>query len=347
MFYSLAVKEVSKLTPNSVAITFTIPDDLLGEFRFSAGQYITIKHVINNVEVRRAYSISSSPEEKDITIGVKKVENGTFSVYANTDIKVGDVLEIMAPEGRFVYNPTNEQDNVCAFAAGSGITPIMSIAKTVLRNNPKSTFLLVYGNKNQEETMFYEEIIRMSNEFKERFSIQFITSRAKEDDCLFGRIDTSNINYVIKNRFSSQDYKAFYLCGPEGMINLVSDVLKSKGIEEGRIFHELFTSPEEESALTEELEGTTAVIVQVDDETHSFKMDQNTTILDAVLEEGLDAPYSCQGGVCSTCIAKITEGEAKMEKNQILTDGEIKEGLVLTCQAHPITPTIKVDYDDV
>lgn len=347
MFYSLVVNEVRTLTSNSVAITFSIPEELSDVFQFSAGQYITLKHSINGEEVRRAYSISSSPDQKDITIGVKRVENGTFSVYANSEIKVGDVLEVMPPEGRFIYIPNGTFDNICAFAAGSGITPIMSIAKTVLQSNPKSTFLLVYGNKNQDETMFYEELSNMMTEFNGRLEIQFVTSRENKANGLFGRIDKSNSNYIIKNTANFEKYTSFYLCGPEGMINVVSDVLQAQGISEEAIYHELFTSPEEENSISSNLEGTTTVEVLLDDEIHSFQMDQNTTILDAVLERDLDAPYSCQGGVCSTCIAKITEGEAKMEKNQILTDSEINEGLVLTCQAHPISSKIKVDYDDV
>ncbi|MGB5172668.1 MAG: ferredoxin--NADP reductase [Eudoraea sp.] len=347
MFYSLTVNEVKSLTPNSVAITFSIPSNLNEVFSFTSGQYITIKHIIKNEEIRRAYSISSSPKEKDITVGIKKVTGGIFSEYANSEIKIGDVLEVMPPEGRFVYTPANSKEDICAFAAGSGITPIMSIAKTVLSSHSENTFSLVYGNKSLEETMFYKELVQMLEAYKDRFFIQFVTSRAKEDDCLFGRIDLSNINYIIKNKFDVQGFKSVYLCGPEGMINVVTEVLKSKGVEESSIYHELFTSSEEESSESSVSEGNTSVSIVLDDEIHTFDMNQSATILDAVLEEGLDAPYSCQGGVCSTCIARITEGEAKMEKNQILTDGEINEGLVLTCQAHPTTSSIKVDYDDV
>ncbi len=346
-FYSLTIDKISRLTPNSVAVSFAIPKELENIFVFEAGQYITIKHKINDEEIRRAYSISSSPEDKHITIGVKKVPGGRFSVHANSNLKEGDQLQVMAPEGRFVYQPSYNPENICAIAAGSGITPIMSIARTVLKSHPENTFVLVYGNQNKSETMFLDEILELKNDYKDRFTVQFVYSRAREDDSLFGRIDASVINFVLKNKFKETRFKTFYLCGPEDMINLTRDTLKVNGIAEDSIYFELFTTTENEAAKTITPEGKTTVEVLLDDEKYSFSMDKSSTILDAVLDEDLDAPYSCQGGVCSTCIARITEGEAKMDKNQILTDSEIAEGFVLTCQAHPVTATIKVDYDDV
>ncbi|NNL03070.1 MAG: ferredoxin--NADP reductase [Eudoraea sp.] len=346
-FYSLTIDKISRLTPNSVAVSFAIPKELENIFVFEAGQYITIKHKINGEEVRRAYSISSSPENKHITIGIKKVPEGRFSVYANTSLSEGDQLLVMPPEGRFIYKNSPEQENICAFAAGSGITPIMSIARTVLKSHPQNTFVLVFGNQNKSEAMFLDEILELKSDYKDRFTVQFVYSRAREDDSLFGRIDASVINFVIKNKFKETRFKTFYLCGPEDMINLTRDTLKVNGIAEDAIYFELFTTTENDAAETISPEGKTTVEVLLDDEEYSFSMDKSSTILDAVLDEDLDAPYSCQGGVCSTCIARITEGEAKMDKNQILTDSEIAEGLVLTCQAHPVTATIKVDYDDV
>ena len=346
-FYSLTIDKISPLTPNAVAVSFAIPKELENKFVFEAGQYITIKHKINGEEVRRAYSISSSPEEKYITIGIKKVPEGRFSSYANTTLNEGDQLLVMPPEGRFVYKNSPEQENICAFAAGSGITPIMSIARTVLKSHPENTFVLVYGNQNKSETMFLDEILELENDYKDRFTVQFVYSRAREDDTLFGRIDTSVINFVLKNKFKETRFNTFYLCGPEDMINLTRDTLNVNGIAEDAINFELFTTTLNDSTETIQPEGKTTVEVLLDDEEYSFSMDKSSTILDAVLDEDLDAPYSCQGGVCSTCIARITEGEAKMDKNQILTDSEIAEGLVLTCQAHPVTATIKVDYDDV
>ena len=346
-FHALKIASTEVLTPNSVALTFEITSDLKDTFSFTAGQYITLKHEVNGAEVRRAYSISSSPFSGQITVGIKKVPNGTFSVYANEQLKAGDVLEVMVPEGRFVFEPNPSPKNVAAFAAGSGITPIMSIAQTVLESHPESTFVLVFGNQNPDEAMYLKDLEELHKKYSDRFFIQKVYSRSQEEGALFGRIETSTVNFIVKNKFKETAFDAFYLCGPEEMINTVSDTLKNNGVSEDKILFELFTASESEDTLAENLDGKTQVEVVVDDETFSFAMDKKSLVLDAVLKEKIDAPYSCQGGVCSSCIARITEGKAEMVKNQILTDGEVAEGLTLTCQAHPLTPTLKVDYDDV
>lgn len=346
-FYSLTVKNIKKLTPSAVAITFDIPKDLIQTFAFTAGQYITIKKEIKGEELRRAYSISSSPKKDTITIGVKKVDRGGFSDYAHSKLAEGDVLEVMPPEGRFVFNPTESPKNIAAFAAGSGITPIMSITKTVLDSNPANTFVLVYGNKSYEETMFYTDLVNLQLNYTNRFFIYFTNSQAQEKDSLFGRIDTSTVNFALKNKHKDVPFDAYYLCGPEAMIHKVTDTLKENGVAADKILFELFTATEIKEELSVTAEGETQIEVLVDDETFSFTMDKKMVVLDAVLKENIDAPYSCQGGVCSSCIARVTEGKAEMANNQILTDGEIEEGFILTCQAHPLTPTLKVDYDDV
>jgi len=346
-FYSLRVKQIKKLTPSSVAITFDIPKDLAQVFAFEAGQYITIKKDIKGKELRRAYSISSSPKNESITIGVKKVDRGGFSDYAHSKLAVGDSLEVMPPEGRFIFKQSDQVKSVAAFAAGSGITPIMSIAKTVLDSNKSNKFVLVYGNKSYEETMFYTDLVKLELDYSNRFFIYFTNSQAMEENSLFGRIETSTVNYALKNKHKDTNFDAFYLCGPEKMIHTVTDTLVDNGISKDKIHFELFTATEIKDELQVGAEGETQVEVVVDDETFSFTMDKKMLVLDAVLKENIDAPYSCQGGVCSSCIAKITEGKAEMVQNQILTDGEIADGLILTCQAHALTPTLKVDYDDV
>ncbi len=345
--HALKISAVDQLTPNAVALTFEVPQELKDTYSFKAGQYITLKYPLNGKELRRAYSISSAPSSGKLTVGIKKMPGGTFSVFANENLKAGDVLEVMHPEGRFVFEQTSDKKHVAAFAAGSGITPIMSIAETVLESNPKNTFVLVFGNQNPEETMYFKKIQTLKEQYSERFFVQYVYSRAHEEDALFGRIERSTVNFVIKNKFKETPFDAFYLCGPEEMIHAVSDTLKDNGVSPDKIHFELFTSSDEEDELAENLEGKTKVEVTLDDETFSLVMDRKQVVLDAVLDEDIDAPYSCQGGVCSTCIARITEGKAEMAKNQILTDGEVAEGLILTCQAHPLTPTLKVDYDDV
>jgi ring-1,2-phenylacetyl-CoA epoxidase subunit PaaE len=346
-FHSLTVKKIKKLTPSSVAITFDIPKDLIQTFQFEAGQYITIKKEIKGKELRRAYSISSSPKQESITIGVKKVDRGGFSDYAHSKLAVGDSLEVMPPDGRFTFVPSEEFKNIAAFAAGSGITPMMSIAKTVLDSNPKNKFVLVYGNKSYEETMFYTDLVKLQLDYSDRFFVYFTNSQAMEENSLVGRIDTSTVNYALKNKQKDVDFDAFYLCGPEQMIHKVTDTLVDNGISKDKILFELFTATETKGELPVSAEGETQIEVVVDDETFSFTMDKKMLVLDAVLKENIDAPYSCQGGVCSSCIARVTEGKAEMVKNQILTDGEIEDGFILTCQAHAVTHTLKVDYDDV
>lgn len=343
-FQTLVISEVKKETPNSVSISFKIPENLKETFAFKAGQYITIKHLNGDKEIRRAYSICSSPKSGQLRVGVKKVEKGVFSQYANEKLKAGDTLEVMPPTGKFLLEPNLK--NYVAFAAGSGITPVLSLIKSTLEEMPQSTFLLVYGNQTKEETMFYNEIMELQKQFPNRFSVEFVFSRKLEDHAKFGRIDRSVVNFFLKNKYAKTSYESFYLCGPEEMVDEVSSTLKYNGINSKQIHHELFSTAEK-GLLIEKHDGNTSITVILDDEEETFEMPQTKSILEAALDEGLDAPYSCQGGICSTCIARLKEGKAEMRKNQILTEAEIADGLILTCQAHPTTPKVVVDYDDV
>lgn len=346
-FHKLQVTAVEQLTPNAVALSFEVPSEFQEQFKFTAGQYITLSKAINGEAVRRSYSISSSPASGILTVGIKKIPNGTFSKYANETIVVGDTIDVMAPEGRFVFEPKEKAQTIAAFAAGSGITPIMSIARTVLESNEENTFVLAYGNQTPEETMYLDALKTLQQEYDGRFFIQWVYSRSTEPEALFGRIERSTVNLILKNRFKAYSFDSFYLCGPEAMIDVVSKTLQENGISEDQILFELFTSSDTEDTLAQDLEGKTNVTVVLDDEAHQLIMDKKEVVLDAVLKRDIDAPYSCQGGVCSSCIARITEGKAEMAKNQILTDSEVAEGLILTCQAHPLTATLGIDYDDV
>ncbi|WP_424492830.1 2Fe-2S iron-sulfur cluster-binding protein [Salinimicrobium sp. GXAS 041] len=347
-FYSLKIKEIIRETPKAVSIAFEIPEELKQKFSFKAGQYITVKTNIDGKEVRRAYSLCSPPTGDSFKVTVKEVKDGTFSVIANNKLKAGDMLEVHPPEGKFVFEPENHEkpQTYAAFAAGSGITPVLSILKTVLREEPLSRFILVYGNRTPDETIFFKELLELQAKFPERLFIEFVYSRCNEENCHYGRIDKATVNYVTKNKFKSEDFRKFYLCGPETMIDLVKEVLLENGIPKENIAFELF-STSDEGEVQANLEGSTELTIMVDDEETTFKMAQTATVLEAALEQGLDVPYSCQGGICSSCVARITEGKAEMQKNSILVDSEIEEGLVLTCQAHPTTSTLKVDYDDV
>lgn len=345
-FYSLKIKEIIRETPKAVSLSFELPEELKGKFEYKAGQYVTLRTEIEGKEVRRAYSLCSAPGSEDFKVTVKEVPGGKFSVLANNKLKAGDALDVFSPEGKFFYEPAKQPNAYAAFAAGSGITPVMAIIKSVLKNEPESQFVLVYGNKTPEETIFFKELLELQANHPEQLFIEFVYSKAREDHAGFGRIDTSTVNYILKNRFKDLDFREFYLCGPEEMIDKVREVLKENGVSGEKINFELFTV-KDTGSVQAVLAGETTLTILVDDEETTFTMDQKETVLDAALENDLDVPYSCQGGICSSCIARIKEGKAEMRKNQILTDSEIAEGLILTCQAHPLTPVLKVDYDDV
>ena len=347
-FYTLTIKELKKETLNAVSLVFDIPLELKNEFQFKAGQYLNIKKTIAGKELRRAYSICSSPNSGELRIAIKAVDNGTFSVFANTILKEGDTLEVQKPEGKFILETsTSHSKNYLAIAAGSGITPIMAMVKDVLAKEPNSTFTLIYGNKTVSETIFKSEIDKLASTFQKQFNIQYVYSREQQENALFGRIDTGNINYIVKNKFKNLTFNNAFLCGPEQMIETAKETLLENGFNENTILFELFSTPTSSNESTQTFEGSCQITVLVDDEETSFNMETKTSILTAVLKEGIDAPYSCQGGICSSCLAKVTEGKAVMDKNTILTEEEIKDGFILTCQAHPITEKITVDYDDV
>ncbi len=350
-FYKLSIKEIQQETENAVSILFDIPENLQQEFSFIPGQYITIKKELSGKEVRRAYSICSSIKSNSIKIGVKAVDKGTFSVFATTNLKIGDVLEVSPPEGRFTLNPDTDHQNYLAFVAGSGITPVLSMIKSVLEAETNSTFVLVYGNKSSDKTMFKAEINQLLKEYPEQLSVYYIFSEVRDNNTLFGRIDTSTVNYILKNKHKETDFTEFFLCGPVSMIDTVKIDLLDKGISEDVIHFELFSTKIEATdtldAVEESLNGDAMITVVLDDVEETFSMKKEKTVLDVVLAKGLDAPYSCQGGICSSCLAQVTEGKAIMDTNTILSDEEVKEGLILTCQAHPTTDKITIDYDAV
>ena len=349
-FHNLSVQEITRETNKSISISFNVPSDLKESFSFKAGQYITLKTNVDGHEVRRDYSLCSSPKSGELKIAIKEVKDGTFSAYANTKIKVGDVLQVAPPKGRFIFEPNDSKTkNIAAFAAGSGITPVLSIIKCALEEEIHSKVILVYGNKTTGDTMFLNELLELQHKYKDRLSIQFVFSQTQEEDAIFGRIEKSTVNLIVKNKYKHIDIDAFYLCGPEAMIQTVKHVLSDNGVDENRIHFELFKAAKPVDIVEEEdvESGNTKITIIVDDEETTFEMSKKQTILEAALDEDLDAPYSCQGGICSSCLARIKEGEATMRQNNILTEKEIAQGLILTCQAHPTTPTIVVDYDDI
>ncbi|WP_019037674.1 ferredoxin--NADP reductase [Psychroflexus tropicus] len=344
-FHTLSVQKINRQTDKAVNIIFKVPSELASEYSFKAGQYLSLETNINGEDVRRSYSISSQ-EGESLGIVVKAIPDGKFSNYANSELKEGDDLQVHPAEGKFILPESFDNKTFVAFAAGSGITPVMSMISTVLSQSDSAKFVLAYGNKSPEQTIFLQELLSLQKDFPERFFIEFIYSETQEDDAKFGRIDKGTVNYVIKNKYDGFDFSEYYICGPEAMIDTVKQTLKDAGIAEDKVKYELFFS-KEEGEVEASTDGKTKLTVIVDDEEFELSMDQNDVILDAVLAEDIDAPYSCQGGICSSCVAKITEGTAEMRKNQILTDDELEEGLVLTCQAQPTSAKVVVDYDDI
>ena len=345
-FHALKVSAIERLTPDSVRLTLEIPEGLRSDFSFLPGQYLSLQTEIEGKEVRRAYSICSGSDQTALEVGVKKVPDGLFSSFVNDQLAVGDELTVHLPEGRFILDPANETGTYCAFASGSGITPVLSMIKSALKANAQNKFVLVYGNRSLKDTMFRSDLEELLKTYPEQFKIEWMYSREKQDNALFGRIQRSVVNYLLKNKYGEWNFDKFFICGPGEMIDEVAETLTERGIEKDAVLFERFTSSDEgeEVSVTE---GQVAITIIVDDESEELSCQSGTTILQAAIDEGIDVPYSCQGGICSSCIAKVTEGKAEMQKNQILTDTEVEGGLVLTCQAIPVTAKVVVDYDDV
>lgn len=350
-FYHLSIKNITKETYNSVAIEFNIPESLKSTFSFTPGQYITIQTTLNGEQIRRDYSICCAQNSGELKVGIKAVENGLFSQYATKELKIGNELEVSEPRGRFLLNTNaTHQKNYAAFVAGSGITPVLSMIKSALAIEPNSTFVLVYGNKTLEDVMFKNDLELLKETYSDRFSVYYSFSKSNLENHFSGRIDETIVQKVIKELHGNIIFDDYFLCGPEAMINLVKESLAISGVAKNNIHFELFTAPTEDNSAKQSepeiLTGDAEITIILDDDEDTFTMKPAHTILDAALKKGLDAPYSCQGGICSSCIARVTEGKAVMTKNTILDEDEVAEGLILTCQAHPVTNTIKVDFDD-
>ncbi len=356
-FHRLKVKDIRKETPDCISIAFEIPADLQKEFAFTQGQNITIKKDLEGEELRRSYSICSSPFDKELRIAVKHVTGGKFSAWANTHLKKTELLELLPPTGNFftALNPNNKK-NYLAFAAGSGITPLLSIIKTTLLTEPGSHFTLVFGNKNRASIIFREELDALKNKFVDRLSVHHILSRELTETAFnSGRVDRDKCNELFNKLININDCDEFFLCGPEAMIFSIKEYLEEKGIDKKKIHFELFTTPDQKknqaapqtSIIKKELEGMTSrVTIKLDGIGFDFDLAYNgEAILDAALRLGTDLPFSCKGGVCATCRAKLLEGKVEMDNNYALEPEELKNGFILTCQSHPRTERVIVDYD--
>lgn len=353
-FHTLTIKDIEQETADCISIAFDIPEHLKNEFQFIQGQNITIKKNINGEEIRRSYSICTSPFENELRVAVKKMSNGIFSTYANTILKKGDLLEVLPPTGRF-FTPLspNHQKNYIAFAAGSGITPILSIIKTTLATEPKSSFTLVYGNRNRADIIFKEALEAIKDKYVERFTLHYILSKELIDTPInYGRIDHDKCKYLFSTVLRSNWFNEYFICGPAEMIFTVRDFLAAEKVDSKNIHFELFTTPDEsqkknivQNNISKKTENS-QITIKLDGASLCFDLAYNgDSILDTALEQGVDLPYACKGGVCCTCRAKLIEGEVEMDTNYALEPDEIAAGFILTCQSHPRSKKVVIDFD--
>jgi ring-1,2-phenylacetyl-CoA epoxidase subunit PaaE len=351
-FHSLQIKNLRQETKSCVSISFEIPTELQGDFRYQSGQYLTLRSQINNEDVRRSYSLCSSPSDHEWRVAIKQVENGIFSTYALNELKEGDVLDVMNPMGNFkLETDSNHSKSYVLFAAGSGVTPIFSIAKSVLREEPKSHVTMFYGNQGFSEVIFREELENLKNEYLDRFCLVHLFSRENIGNVIQkGRIDEQKSLALHQAFLQNEQIDDVFICGPEQMILDVKAAMTTKGVTSNKIHFELFHSGAAKTAkpfidLGDQL--ATNVTVVMDDDSVSFPLDSNgMTILDAAYKAGSDVPYACKGGVCCTCKARVLKGTVRMDLNYALTPEEVEAGYILTCQAHPTSEEVLVSFDD-
>ena len=354
-FHPLTVKEVRQETADCVSVSLQVPEHLQELFLFRPGQYLTFRTTIDGAEVRRSYSICTSPAEGDLRVAIKKVENGKFSTWANESLKAGAMLETMPPMGNFTPKEPMVGKNYLAFVAGSGITPAFSIMKTALEQDATSTFTLVYGNRSRNSIIFREAIEGLKNKHMLRMRLYHVLSREYMDIPLFsGRLSANKCADFCGKLIDLNEIDEIFLCGPEEMILSIRQQLLDMGTPSSKIHIELFTSPDQPktkqekwvSASGNETGPTSKVSITLDGATFEMNVPFNgETILDAALRAGADLPYACKGGVCCTCRARVTEGEVEMDVNYALEHDEIEKGFVLTCQSHPRTEKVFIDFD--
>jgi ring-1,2-phenylacetyl-CoA epoxidase subunit PaaE len=352
-FHSLPVARVERETRDAVAITFAVPDALREKFRFAQGQHLTLRTDLAGQDVRRSYSICSAVQDGTLRIAVKKTPGGVFSTWANEALKPGDRIEVMPPLGHFnVPLDAAASRHYLGFAAGSGITPLLSIVKTTLAAEPKSQFTLVYGNRASGTVMFKEELAALKDIYLGRFNLVHVLSREAQDiELLHGRIDRAKADALLAKWVSLPDIDATFVCGPEGMMEAVIAALKARGVPDEKIRIERFAAsiPKHTHVAHVAPEpGHTEceVTVTLDGATRTFILEKaKENILEAGLRNGIELPYSCKGGVCSTCRCRLVHGEVDMDVNFALEDYEVARGFILSCQSYPVTDKVTIDFD--
>ena len=349
-FIPLTIKSIQPQTEQAICIAFELSPEHAENFQYQPGQHLTIRHLTEQEELRRCYSICSDSDE-DMSIAIKKIDQGQFSTWANENLKVGDVLEVMPPQGVFFQKAAKVGGkHYLGFAAGSGITPILSIVKAVLNRQKDDTFTLVYGNRSWKQTMFSEQIMDLKDRFKERLQLINIFSRELNDSEIFnGRIDAEKLQQLFQAGLISAETDHCFACGPEEMMNAVETVLPTVGIERNKIHTERFNTGTAPKASAQQIESRTEEKVNIVLDGRELIIEvskQDDSILDAALRAGADLPYACKGGVCATCKCKVLQGEVEMAINYSLEEEEIQKGYVLSCQARPTTQNVRLSFDE-
>ena len=350
-FYPLIVKDVRRETKDAVSVALELSKEQQSVFKYTPGQYLTLRATINGEEVRRSYSICAAPHEGELRVAIKEIEGGKFSTYANRSLKAGDTLESMAPMGNFAWKHEGSAAHVVGWAAGSGITPIAAIAKSVLNSDNESTFTLFYGNKTSNSIIFKDELEDLKNTYVDRFEVHHVLSREDQgSDYTSGRLDADKVSAYNGKFFDAATTTGHFLCGPLGMIEGVSGVLESLGTAKAKIHFELFNTAgateEAKAKSSTKASANAKVTVVLDGEETHFEMGPKDYVLDAALDAGADVPYACKGAVCCTCRAKVLKGTAEMVMNYALVDDEVKDGYVLTCQTHATSDELVVSFDE-
>jgi ring-1,2-phenylacetyl-CoA epoxidase subunit PaaE len=356
-FHQLTIASVEKETENAICVWFEVPEEHKAEFGFIQGQYLTLRATIGGEEVRRSYSICSGVDDGRLRVAIKRVEGGVFSTWANESLRAGMRIDVMPPQGSFftVLDPANEKNYLC-ISAGSGITPILSIIRTTLAREPKSRVTLIYGNQRTATMMFRNELCFIKNRYLERFQWINIFSREPQEAGIFsGHINNRKGGELNRRLIRIRGFDSFFLCGPEAMISEVSRGLRGEGIDESQIHYELFAASAEEArqrvekhhARARDYQGLVSEVTVISGgRQHRFELTADgENILDAGLENGADLPFSCKGGVCATCKARLVEGEVDMDLATALEPDEIAAGYILTCQSHPVSDKVIVDFD--
>ena len=351
VFYPLRVTEVTPLTDDSIAVTFDVPEELAETFSYIPGQHVTVRAEIEGEDVRRSYSICANAASGKLRVGIKRLAGGLFSTYATTELSAGDLLDVMPPVGEFTIDldPSRPRRAV-AIAAGSGITPVLSLISSSLEAEPEARWTLLYGNRTANSIMFLDELEGLKDRYRDRFQLFHILSREGSDlPLLSGRIDAEKIRLIHERLMGGSPVDGWYLCGPYDMVMEARDTLTALGADESSIHDELFfAGPVDESKLPPEPlpgEGSVELTVILDGRAVTTRMAPENSVLDAALRVRSELPFSCKGGMCATCKGRIEEGEVTMDKNYALIDSEVEAGYVLTCQSHPTTEKVVVRYD--